>query len=58
MDVDVDMSAIESAFWGFHLQECCVVEGYLKPSLVLRGNSVASQLLNSFLGPVEKEKNG
>lgn len=33
----------------------CIVEGYLKPSLVLRGDSLASKLLDSLLSPVVKQ---
>lgn len=48
MDVDC---ATKSA-WSFFSPDYCIVEGYSKPPLVLRGDGIASQLLNSFLGPV------
>lgn len=36
------------------LLDCCMAEGYLKPSLhlVLRGDRLASQFLDCFFGPV------
>lgn len=36
----------------FHYPEPCIVEGYLKPSLVLSGDSFAGQLFDCFLGHV------